>query len=468
MVQNCKYYKEKKQVSYDNGITYIDVVPAEYRKGGLIEAESYDCGGGNPSGYSGNYLTFVAIDSGTFRFKGSSSSTVNNSSIEYSLDNGSTWFTLNRNVNSPTVQAGSRIMWKGTNLTPVEYNNGTVGIGYFKSTGKYNVQGNIMSLYYGDYFEDKTSLSGKKNAFYGLFQENYVVNANNLILPATTLDDSCYQSMFSGCDLLVTAPSLPATTMTEDCYNGMFWGCSGLTAAPELSATTLEKHCYSYMFAGCTSLTTAPELPATTLALGCYQHMFAGCSGLITAPVLSSTTLALGCYESMFQECTSLTTPPQLPATTLASNCYTYMFINCSSLTTAPQLSATTLEGNCYLAMFQGCTSLVTAPSILPATTLAGGCYAQMFEGCTSLTTAPELPATTFATGCYNAMFSGCTSLNYIKCLATQATSYHSYYTGNWVKGVSSTGTFVKDSTMTTWPTGDDGIPNNWTVLDAT
>lgn len=40
----CKYYKQKKQVSYDSGATWQDVVPAEYQKGSLIEPNSTDCG----------------------------------------------------------------------------------------------------------------------------------------------------------------------------------------------------------------------------------------------------------------------------------------------------------------------------------------------------------------------------------------------------------------------------------------
>lgn len=40
----CKYYKQKKQVSYDNGITWADVIPYEYQKGELYEMESQDCG----------------------------------------------------------------------------------------------------------------------------------------------------------------------------------------------------------------------------------------------------------------------------------------------------------------------------------------------------------------------------------------------------------------------------------------
>lgn len=40
-------------------------------------------------------------------------------------------------------------------------------------------------------------------------------------------------------------------------------------------------------------------------------------------------------------------------------------------------------------------------------------------------------------------------------------------YTANWVKGVSSTGTFVKNSTAIWNVTGVNGIPSGWTVETA-
>ena len=50
----------------------------------------------------------------------------------------------------------------------------------------------------------------------------------------------------------------------------MFSGCALLTTLPEnlLPATKLEEACYNRMFNDCTSLTTLQEnlLPATTLA----------------------------------------------------------------------------------------------------------------------------------------------------------------------------------------------------------
>ena len=113
--------------------------------------------------------------------------------------------------------------------------------------------------------------------------------------------------------------------------------------------------------------------------------------------------------------------------------------------------------------MFEGCKSLKTAPE-LPATTLANWCYSSMFRNCTSLTTAPELSATTLASGCYRYMFQHCTNLSYIKCLATDISAPRC--TLNWVSGVASSGTFVKNASMNDWTTGVNGIPTGWTVVN--
>ena len=48
----------------------------------------------------------------------------------------------------------------------------------------------------------------------------------------------------------------------------------------DLEQTTLANSCYRNMFSGCTGLTSAPELPATTLAPNCYYSMFKGCTNL--------------------------------------------------------------------------------------------------------------------------------------------------------------------------------------------
>ena len=303
-----------------------------------------------PHDYSNDYITFVAEEDGTFKFK--------NNSVNYSVDGGETWSELASNTDSPTVQTGSKIMFKATLTPSTSY---PYGIGAFSSTSRFTAQGNVMSLLYGDGFKGQTSLSGKEYAFYRLF------------------------------------------------YN-----CTGLTSTENIS------------------------LPATILATNCYFSMFQGCTSLTTAPVLPATTLVSNCYNSMFCGCTSLTTAQStLPATTLGNDCYNGMLSRCTSLTAAPQL---------------------------PATTLASNCYAGMFAGCTSLTTAPVLPATTLVEYCYNYMFTGCTNLNSITCLATDASAVNC--TNNWVNGVAASGTFIKADSMSSWTTGNSGIPTGWEVQD--
>ena len=246
-------------------------------------------------------------------------------------------------------------------------------------------------------------------------------------------------------------------------FNHIFDSCTGLISAPLLPATSLDNWCYAGMFNGCTSLATAPLLPATTLANDCYYGMFYHCSSLTTAPALPATTLMLGCYEYMFALCYSLIVAPELPATTLAQECYRGMFNKCQSLVNAPELPATTLFGACYQNMFRDCTSLTETPE-LPATTLAISCYWEMFSGCTALTVALTLPATTLVQSCYGYMFNNCSSLRYVKCLATDISARYSV--SHWLTGVPNTGTFVKADSMTGWPSGADGIPSGWTVVN--
>ena len=343
----------------------------------------------NPHTWADEYFTIESLENNNIIYL-KASDTATTKTVSASTDNGSTWTEYTSSTGGSgttlaTLNTGDKLLVKGENstyATSSRYNQHN----QFKTTGQFEVKGNIMSLVSGDYF----------------------VNADELTESYT------FTHLFEDCTGLTSAESLilPATTLTMDCYYSMFDGCTSLTTTSELPAETLAIGCYGYMFNGCTSLTTAPELPATTLAKTCYQGMFWGCK--------------------------SLTMTPELPATTLAQYCYDAMLVYCTSLTTAPKLSATTLEGYCYR---------------------------NMFQNCTSLTTAPELPATTLANSCYYNMFNGCTSLNSITCLATDISA--SNCTTNWVSGVAASGTFIKASSMSSWTTGANGIPNGWTQQNA-
>ena len=101
---------------------------------------------------------------------------------------------------------------------------------------------------------------------------------------------------------------------------------------------------------------------------------------------------------------------------------------------------------------------------IMNLTSLGNGCIG-MFSGCTELTVAPTLTAQVLTGSCYYNMFNGCTNLSYIEMLATEIDGNNCLT--DWVNGVAANGTFVKAASMTTLPSGSSGIPNGWTVQDA-
>ena len=79
--------------------------------------------------------------------------------------------------------------------------------------------------------------------------------------------------MFCDCTSLTQAPALPATTLADNCYNSMFYNCSSLAQAPALPATTLANNCYSFMFNNCSSLTQAPAIKTYTPNLYAFEVM---------------------------------------------------------------------------------------------------------------------------------------------------------------------------------------------------
>jgi hypothetical protein len=121
-----------------------------------------------------------------------------------------------------------------------------------------------MSLLYGDNFADKTVLKGTYT-FYNFLADNpTLLDASRLLLPATTITNYCYYSMFYNCYNLRYAPELPATTLADHCYYSMFQNCSNLISAPVLRAKTLVSNCYNYIFRGCDALENVAMLSTTT------------------------------------------------------------------------------------------------------------------------------------------------------------------------------------------------------------
>ena len=318
----------------DDFVIYLETVGTRYYNSVKLYCNYINVG------YEDQYLTIESLD--------------DNNKIIWMYIIGDPWFT---NAEPKTIEYSTDLVnWNSITSTSmlspetacilnegekiyIRGNNSAYYGNAFHSTSRINVSGNIMSLIYGDDFERINTLEQDytfSSLFFGAVK---LINANHLVLPATTLAKGCYTHMFYNCVSLVNAPELPATTLANDCYDCMFIGCKSLVTAPELPATILKAFCYLDMFAECTSLVTAPELPATTLVKGCYEGMFWGCTSLVTAPELPATTLAQWCYQNMFNGCTNLTTAPELPAIKLAYECMHYMFAGCTSLTTVKILA---------------------------------------------------------------------------------------------------------------------------------
>lgn len=260
--------------------------------------------------------------------------------VEYSINSGTTQTLLGR-TDITLYEGDSMRVWCSFGGWDSSSSSGSC----FSTGGTMTVSGNIMSLFYGTDFEDKTDYPESGSVLLHLFKNSTsLVNASGLILPVTNL------------------------SRNRLAYRGMFYSCSNMQYGPQLPATILGEGCYSNMFEGCSSLIAAPVLPVTNLP----------------------STSSLGVYESMFR--------------------------NCSALKHAP-----------------------------------------------------ELPATTLTEGCYRNMFEGCTSLEYIKCLATDISADNCIR--YWMHNVASSGTFVKNLNMSSWPVGTAGnkyagTPPHWTIVD--
>ena len=234
---------------------------------------------GIPSGwnvvnyYPEEYLTISALGNGEITI--TIPDTVNSTymtSLSYSKDKlnwTDTTIDNTEQIITIPVSSGDDVYLKG--IARQLYNVADDSGAYIDSTANINVSGNIMSLLYGDGFKDKTTFPNDSECtFQYLFSDNvHLINAGDLILPATTLASACYYCMFQN--------------------------CSSLTTAPELPATTLATWCYGYMFAYCNSLTTAPELPAPALVNSCYYQMFYNCSKLNNITMLATDISAPNC-----------------------------------------------------------------------------------------------------------------------------------------------------------------------------
>lgn len=297
-MENCKYYKEERLVSDDNGVTWYPT--GEYRQGDAIGCDSSDC-----DLYKDQYLTFVSISSDV-RHK-------YDYSVKYSLDDGATWTQLGGGSYSPVIHSGEKIMWKEPSFPNSSYTGSfSSSGGTFKAEGSCKKSG----FKYRRLFSGNTRLSNAEDL--------YMVNN---VLGSDGKTDYMCEEMFMNCTALKTPPNLLklGTNGYSNCGNprqtfkNMFSGCKSLREVPKFNSYIVwgNECCYG-MFSGCTSLTTVPLNYLATALIHwagsnpceylkyCYAYMFADCINLVQAPELLSEETSSNAYEGMFKGCTSL------------------------------------------------------------------------------------------------------------------------------------------------------------------
>ena len=195
----------------------------------------------NPQHVTPHYLTFTANENGSsvgFCCWSEDYEPVDmGKNMQYSTDGGKTW-------QDYTIGVGE------DNLVAIELNEGE------------NVmfRGNNENLAY--YLEDKSDYILTKCIIDGsVAASGDVTSLLNGVGGDTTLAESCYSDMFSGCTGLTTAPSLPATTLAKSCYFSMFNGCTGITSHDVATLNNSQNTFQSNT--SCASLTIHADTPPT-------------------------------------------------------------------------------------------------------------------------------------------------------------------------------------------------------------
>lgn len=206
------------------------------------------------------------------------------SNHQYSLSKNGPWTDIPDNPNPEwtadkvltlDVPAGTKIYIRVTASSWFDQGD----IDHILCDKNHNVGGNIMSLLYGSSFTGNErsfpfNEHGYTDVFNSLFyNENfelneYLINAGDLLLPATTLIDMCYYNMFNGCCNMITTPELPATTLAEGCYQNMFVNCYSITGIRCLAEDISAEGCLDWWLSGAAASGTFTKKAGVTYPSG--------------------------------------------------------------------------------------------------------------------------------------------------------------------------------------------------------
>ena len=153
---------------------------------------------------TGNYFCITALDAGTTTVSMAKEGNAPTVHLEYKKNNGA-WTAFTVGSTNISLSQNDKVFFKAPDGQPNNTFANSLGDYYNHFViggGNVDVSGNIMYLL--DPTGNKITLASANNyTFSNLFNGcNKLVSANQLSLPATTLADWCYYSMFKGCSNL--------------------------------------------------------------------------------------------------------------------------------------------------------------------------------------------------------------------------------------------------------------------------
>ena len=168
--------------------------------------------------------------------------------LQYSVDGTDNWQTY-KYLDKINIKKGQNVYFRGDN-SEKGISDGEDFYYTFRSTGKFEAHGDIMSL-----------LSYK---------------TKDVSVPRY-----CFYKMFYNCKGLVTAPTIGAEDLNYNCYESMFENCTSLVYVPDIRAYNLPGESFLRTFKGCTSLQRSPKMYFNVFYSGedC-KEMFANCPNL--------------------------------------------------------------------------------------------------------------------------------------------------------------------------------------------
>ena len=285
-------------------------------------------GGQQEHDYSLDYFTIESLEDNNSININRTGTSPGDKDMSYSLDGGRTWtnITLTSSVNITTINTGDKILFKGINS---KLSSAWDKYWRFVPSKTFNVYGNAMSLLFGDNFINNSEFDSNSNHnLCGLFfGTTTLIDASNLILPATTLYESSYNGMFRGCSNLVNGPKvLPALDVPHDAYSSMFEGCVKLVEGPEILATTVSGNtalcrmfCMNRNRKVTAAMTKSPILRINNPGAynNVYQQLFCGNGNITEVTVLCEGTGKS--FASWLAYVSSTGVIKKLPTTTFVS-----------------------------------------------------------------------------------------------------------------------------------------------------